>query len=540
MAKTPEWTVRETGEGGGPLVVQPTGLDAPGRALAGIGHAIGQIGQFITAEAREAEAKTKDLQVRTEAAGFVQKKALAYNSLVSELGSISDPAVQDQRHREFMASIEEGLSGLSEEAQGYAKLQLAQHVPAWDANIRTGIQMERGRQSDTLLKSLDQDAVATRNTAYYEDYLMQRLATGMETNQTAALKRDDIERRVTEELAIDEVAKTGNAIAQEKGTAAAIEYLNSGKPFYGTGVNPQRKQQVLDQQVGLLTRFQAQAAQEARQAEAAALHNGIELYVAAAQGNPVDLKDAGEKAGKGLLDPLYFRLATEMVKAGPAKQDDLTVLAASYDWLRKIREDTTLREQGLAYVMKNAPGNLKGETAASLVREIQTAGSLEDAGGRLGLKVAQSLLDDHYDLGTFGDKKTPEAQKQYLAVKQELSRWGKDNPKATEEQITGEYQALLDRIVKPSFWQRVRNYLWNTGGTTEWGAMQALGERQAATLEVPGDEWTGGYGTFGTYQVMDPSVEPLTVEEFYDTYKSLPQGSPERADYYGKWAKKWQ
>ena len=281
----------------------------------------------------------------------------------------------------------------------------------------------------------------------------------------------------------------------------------------------------------------AAAAQEQR-AQTQLVHANDDALITSAIQGKLDLPAGIGLVQKQLASVEALDQARRIAIAGPAEKDDFDVLSESYAWLRKVREDPSVRPQGLKYVRDHAP-QLKGETSAALLREIQTAATATDPMNKMGVKVADQLLDDHYAIGTFGDVDSVPAQQVYLNAKQELAAWARAHPDANETEVTTYFSGLVSATIKPSWWRRVAGALnpyiqsgtrgIGRGITSVPGAIAGEAGLPAALPEEA-----------ATYEVRDPSVEPLSLEEFYETVKTLPEGSSQQKEYYRKWASKWQ
>jgi len=423
----------------------------------------------------------------------------------------------------LQAEYERLGEGLSTPARQRLELRFNENAPQWSgqaAHILTTLETEDITSEILELAGQDRASEAAELLDQYQD----RFSAGDRQRIETAIAK------AQQQGILDAAQRYLQGLAQSSGWEAAETALNDPEFQKAFGLDLAAAGQIKTD----LDKFVSDAKALAEGRDRAAKEKADDEVLAEAWEGKLDLATLPQKVRDNEVDATVAGQAREIMlkRLENRTTDDLAVLEEAYDWLRRVREDPSKRREASIYVRHHA-GSLP-QSGQDLIKQIQLAGTAADPGSRVGVKVVDRLLDEDYDLGVFGEVGTPEAQRVYLDAKQQWARWSNDHPDATDAEISAKKEAMIQALVKPGFWKRVGSLLSRVGSTTEWGGLDQLNEsrRAASTAAVaPAPP---------VYQGVDSAIEPATVEEFYETVKSL-EGQPEaQKQYYDKWARKWQ
>ena len=527
------------------------------RAQAGVWQEVGQLGGEIKNYARQQQNRSDvlaasrawrsldDWRLKYLQGLPARRKDLAATSLDEESGS--NVTGYERELKTFPDSLNAEYDRLAEGLSAQARAMLEErfnlHAPGWSNQAVTALEgLETEDVTSEILDLAGQDRVSDAGELL--DQYADRYSPG---------DLDDLRVRIAQAgvaARVHAVQGYLQDVARQSGWEAASKLLDDPEFQKDWGLD-------VDEAGNLKTDLNkfvndAKTLDEAKQK--AAKESANDAMIGEADKGTLDLSTLWDRVGPDGADRAIALQAKEIMlkKAQGLEKDDVDVLSEGYSWLRRVREDPTKRAEALAYVRGHAASLTEG-SRKELIRDLQLAGSTEDPSSRVGVKTANKLIDDHYEIGTFGKIGTPDAQKGYLDVKQEFDRWSRENPNATNAEITAEYQALFASTIKPAAWKQALSGFWKYA--TFYGLMGQLSQAALASPvgEAAGPRKSGAWGPeaairafadfpelLPTYKIADPDIEPLSQQEFEDTYISLPEGSPQADKYYEKWASKWR
>lgn len=326
-------------------------------------------------------------------------------------------------------------------------------------------------------------------------------------------------------------------IARERGWEAASTALNDPDTLKIFGLDFAEAVD-LKRQVETFARDQATIAAGRRQAQ---LEANNDAWLADAwqslrdPSKPLDLIAGERMVRNNEIDAAVYEQGRKIALQGRNSDDPEIFLGAEQN-LAKVRSGALSDQDALAWLRRNAAG-LTPETWKQAVRDVSRVRDPANAQNRPNVQMLKGLLTDHYEtLATFGAYGTPEAEQAYIQAMMQF-RTAADDPKATDESIRKAYEDIVRPAAQKTrrgFWSRIFNdqtltYMPSGSGLT-LPSEPLLGKGLLAPPVTTNRE----------LQLRDPGREPLTKQEFIDTVKSLPKGSKEQADYYGRWVTKWQ
>lgn len=526
MAKNPRWTPRIDPSGSGPMMAVEQNADAPWRALAGAGRQVFQLGSFLSAEAKEAEEKTKRLQQATQVSQFGLDAVKDYNKLKEDLSTVQDPDVRGPKFEETRAKIRQRLDAIADpDVRSQAETWLNQEESVWDADIRTGTQQLRIKQADSHLAALGEDAVRRRDISQIDGYARHLTEAGFISEQQKTDLVAQYESQVTRELAKDQVTAATMAQASHADQVKFLKRLD--KP---EALNDQEWADFRDGLFAKLDVDRAAAAQEKYRRAAVVEQNDRKLF-ADAQAGTLDIPAALKAMQDGTASTTAVDQAIALAKKPPAERvDDPQVYFEAERWLTKVRQDPSKKGEAIEW--------LKGNLAAlpqswkNYAQGYEKAGDPADPLTDPQYKLLDGLIDDNFFANkdgtlTFGAYRGAEAERSYILAKQQFRRYRVENPEATQEELTAEYERLFSVPERVTIGSRI----W------DWIKLSAPGYGPGLRLSraLYGPEEAQPAATLAR-----PDAEPLSQREFEDTVKTFAAGSKEQVEYYRKWAGKWQ
>ena len=518
MATLPRWGMEVVPTGEGPLIVRPSGdAGAAGVGQAAMGRSIQHLGSAITKKGMQAEQRTKQLQQDTQASQYALEATQGWNDLQTELAAETDPDARQPKWEGFQTAQRGRLGEIpDEDVRQRAQTWLNEQTAVWDTAVTTGTWNLRLKQSYDHLQALDTDATARRDDSLVVPHLSAMVNAGHmaggDANDYLKAKR----REIRGELGKDQIA--AKVFQMEHG--AALAALRDPKTFAGLDLDAQQVSAFRDGLHAQLDVQRAVASQEARAADQSRQRAGAQA-IAAAYAGQLDVPTTIEAMASGAMAPDDARTAIELATKGPVEANDGETFMAAERLVSMVRNRQIGKDDALERLRPMAK-KLTGATWQAKVQAIEKAGDPEDPLGRPGVRLFDSLIDEHYtNLGTFGDWGDPQAEQRYIDAKQRFAAWVAKNPEATDEQISTQFRSLVVPIAEPGKLERMGRFLWR---------MQPFARDY---------EWVRGDAE-GGYELTTPELEPLTQQEFEDTVKSLPGGSKEQTEYYHRWIKKWR
>jgi hypothetical protein len=528
--KQPGWTVEETGGGAGPLVVRPLNPEAPGLALAGMGRSLAETGAFLTAEARDAEAKTRALQQTTEVSRYTLAALQQYGALKDELERVTDPDARLPRLQELEGQLRADLESLGDpQVRTRAETWLNEEYALWDKDVRTGTQALRLKQANDHFAALAEDAVARRDDSRIAAYLQDLTEQGFTAPQQAADTLAAYRTRIDREL--DKDALTGMITALPY--PQAVERLN-GMARPGT-LNEQEWAQFKDGLHAQLDVARAQAAQEQRYRQQVVAANVTKSWAAALAGT-LDVAAVPGQVERGDLPPDEAVRLTTFARRGPAAEND----PATYAELNAKLGDLALGRTDAANVLKFAtahasklkPGTVDAAIEAATNRATPQVRAVEDAVQSATREIV-TVTDDVYAqilalsagnttaLTSANDQRAGQ-WRQVDYVRQQLRAYVQQHPAATPDEIYVESRKLLRHLRTQTAEARTAEVeAWEED--LVWGTSPAplesydLETRQRRTL-------VGGMKAVGAPAGLEGLWETLTAEEQRDVLELLRRG----------------
>ncbi len=458
MARQPLWTVREDPSGAGPLVVTPPNPGTAGRAMAGFGSALFQVGSLLTAEAKDAEQRTRALQQQTAVDDYTLEATQKFLTIRQEITAMPDP---DQAAARWAQARTELLpTGAAEGDETDETFQLKRQrydreMASWEKVIAADIQARRVQQAQDSLTAARAASIAMRDTSLFLERLQDAAPLVGWTQQQVQDEFAAVDRAVSQELAKDRVAAKVARMPYDE----AVAYLNSDAPFYGTGLNPQAKQEFLDKQMGLLSRQRAKAIQEANLAESVRQHNAAQYLGRAGQGQPVDVDAMWKLVEAGQLDAGAARTVQEMIVKGPATENDPATYARLLELQDEVSRGSKAPQDLAAFALANAgtkltasawqgalahAANVYSPQMQAINEEVQQAGRQLVTVTDQSLEALQMLADPALLQNAENQRANQYRQVDY--VRRSLMDYVRDNPKATPDDIYVQRLRLLRNL----------------------------------------------------------------------------------------------
>jgi hypothetical protein len=464
MAKQPQFRPVIDPAGQGPLLVVPTDPGAAGRARAGAGSALAGLGDtafrtgvFLTAEAQEAERRTKELQRRTAVADFTLDRTQKFLAVRQEIQRTADPDAAAARWSEARGELAPGpmaAGGGDDEEMGQLRQQAYDdRMVLWEGVIAADLQGLRVRQASASLESARKASIEMRDTSLFLERLQAAAPLVGWSEQEVQDEFSAVDRAVSAELTKDRIAAKVTSMPYDR----AVAWLNSDGPFYGTGLNPQEKQKFLDEQMGRLTRQQAAAAQEANLAAAVRQRNAAQLLGQAGRGQPVDLDAMWGMVEVGSLDPAHARTVQDMLAKGPVTSDDPAVLQELLAIQDQVARGTAPAQKLVNFALAQAGTKLKDATWTSALEfaqksftpQMQAVNDEVQQATRELVTVTQESLDDLIALIGKGptvaaaENERANQYRQVDYIRRSLMDYVRDHPQATGDDIYRTRLSLL-------------------------------------------------------------------------------------------------
>jgi hypothetical protein len=362
MAKTPRWTPQIDPSGNGPMMSVPRNADAPGRALAGAGRAVFQVGSFLSAEAKQAEEKTREYQREVEASKFRTERTDEFLETFDKISQTADPDERLAMWQQFQERAQTSLGTLKDEqTTAKATLYLNEDLRHWDSAVTQGVIQRRIDAGTEVEKTLLDQGRRLRSNVLYNDFLKDQVAAGAKTPEQATMAQEAFSSEILTLQGKDSVA--ADVTGMEYGPA--VQYLNGPEAQNKLGgLDPQERQKFLDQQMGLLTRQQAQASQEARMADQMRTANGQRWLAKANQNQPIDLTAMWKEVDELGLDASVAKEVQAIVQNGPRTENDPATYAKLVEMQDAVQRGAAKGEDLKKFVFENASG-LKRATSES-------------------------------------------------------------------------------------------------------------------------------------------------------------------------------
>ncbi len=468
MAQQPQFRPQLDPSGQGPLLVVPTDPGAAGRAraaaggaLAGLGESAFRTGVFLTAEAQEAERRTQELQRATAVSDGQLARTQTFLAVRDEILRTPDPEAAQARWaqaRGELAPVNEAAG--DERTAALQRQAYDQQMSLWESVIAGDIRGLRVRQADQSLDAARTASVQMRDTSLFLERLQAAAPIVGWNEQQVQDEFAAVDRAVSAELTKDRIATQVLTMPYDE----AVAWLNSEAPFYGTGLDPQAKQQFLDQQMGLLTRQQARAAQEARIAAGVQQRNAAEVLARAGRGEPVDVDRMWDQVEAGTLDPGVARTVQETLIQGPATADDPATLQQLLVLQDRVARGAAPAAELTSFALAHAGTRLKDSTwtgalefaSKSFTPQMQAVNEeVQQAARELvtvteqGLQQMMTMLADPTAIDAAENQRAFQ-QRQVDYVRRTLLDYVRQNPAATADDIYRERLITLRGLQRQS------------------------------------------------------------------------------------------
>jgi len=446
MARLPKWDMEVVPTGGGPLVVRASGEPgAAGAAAAGLGRTVAHTGATITAEARQAEERTKALQQDTQTSQYALEATQGYNQLSSELAMEQDPDARAPKWKAFQTAQRTRLGEIGDDdVRERAETWLNEQTALWDADVRKGTWRLRLKQSYDHLKALDTDATARRD----DSLIVPQLSAMVQAGHMAAGDANDYlqakRREIRGELGKDAIA--AKVFQMDHGDA--VTALKDPATFKGLALDPQQVSEFRDKLHAQLDVQRAAASQEARAVEQGRERAGVQAIAAAYRGQ-LDAAATIEAMETGAMRPEDARTALEIATKGPAAENDpktyAELLRLQDGLARGAVEPAAVRRYAMAHATRLKPATVDAALRAAAETYSPQQQAVNEAVQRARqqfVTVTDSTLELLAAMGRGAAELKPAEDKrafQYRLVSylsDELDQYVRAHPEATREEIT--------------------------------------------------------------------------------------------------------
>lgn len=478
MAKLPKWDAQVDITPSGPAISRNPAAGATGEAMAGVGQQIRRFGAILSAEARQAEEQTRELQRDTEASRHVLEVAKAKDTALAEMSQTAEPTAQQEIWNQFQSGVNDLIDHVDDDkTRQYVELQLNNKMPSWNAVAVGSIQQTRLAQADAVDQAMLDDTVRTRTLQPYVEHLDRRLAAGAETQETYTRKKELAARMVDTGLETDAIRARVKAMP----VADAIRELDTMN----------RPRNLNEQEWGplrhtLLTELRVEdtAAGLEQQKQLAIVDRTenefwVKIHTGATTPQEVVSQEKLYAEGKGGIRPEIGHQMLQMMAAKPRDQNDPQAYDDMVDAIADLRAGRIDRDEARKRLVARAD-QLKPATREQFASEIAATGTIQERTISDASQYARSQIvtaPGENDPGLF--QMPEEAQKIAIERRREQFRilefhdqslrdYAKKNPDATADDLYVESRKILFRI-------RQQSEIANQGMVETWEAQQIVG-----------------------------------------------------------------
>ncbi len=466
MAKFPQWTATVDPTAGGPLIVRQPNAGQTGMAMAQLGQTIAGVGQYLTAEGRQAAERTAELDRIRQASTITRQATSKLRKFSDEIRRDPDPANYERRFEEVSSSILAGLDAIEDpEVRTRAQVKIDSELDFHQRDMLTWRMQAQQKAFEQEYLQAEQDAVRTGNVEAVETPLQALVDAGFTTPEQAARAKSVVEAKTI-------VWQTALA----KGWTEGLKYATDPETLAELPLSPEERKAFKAELESYLaseeTLEQLAARKEAERIE----RDKTQLFADAYSEKLTDPGQIDQALRAGVLSPTEAKQLYELMKKGPSLENDVETMIAARQMIDGIERGTVTSEQAIDFLRKNV-SRLKPETFATLTKEATDVWSFQAraVGNVRRFAVTQlvsgddDLLDRLRMLGAGKDVLTPleERRKQEYRlveyVETQLRDWMAQNPQATYEEAATRGRQWIDQVQQLDQMQR-QNLLdaWKT------------------------------------------------------------------------------
>ena len=511
MAKQPKWDVQVDISPSGPVISRNPQAGAAGEAMAGLGRSVARFGGILSAEARQADEETRELQRNTDASRFFLEASAEKDKALAEISGMADPAAQEQRWKDYLYGVQDLLDHLPDEkTQQYAELQVGRQMASWNAVAIGTIQQNRLKQADAVDSALLEESVRTRTLFPYVENLDKRLAAGAETAETHARKKELATRMIDTGLETDAIRLRIKAMPYGE----AIRELDAmNRP---RNLNEEEWGGFRNELASELRVEAARAGQEEQLAlqKQKAMQDQVRIGVQSLKITPDEIIRLEKEEG---LDTKFGEEMLGLLATKPAEENDDRAYDAMVDAVSDLRAGRITREEARSRLAARA-GGLKKTTRERFSDEIAATAGVKDRAISDASQYARTQLVTVTDesLTLMDLMAAPEEQKnvaqerraqQYRLLEfhdQSLRDFAKEHPEATADDLYVESRKILYRLRQQSEEQsKIMLQSWEARQILPAGAPEVY-NLETGELVVPKEGRKRTAGTQGTAEPGAP------------------------------------
>lgn len=513
MAKFPKWSADLVPTGGGPLIVRQPNAGQAGAALSGLGRSMAGLGQYLTKEAKEAAEKIAELDRIRQASTATRQASQELRKFADEIRRDPEPGNYERRFEEVSQSVLAGIDAIEDpEVKTRVQTQIDSDLDFHYRDMLTH-RMEKQQQAfEREYAAAEKQAVRTGDVELVEKPLRDLQDVGLLSEQQAS-------QHLATTRAKTLVWQTALALGWKEGQKYIADpetwkdvplSLEEMSAFKGLIESNLRSQEAIEGREALL---QAQKVEQAKSS----------LFADALAGKLDDPGKIDQALRSNTVSHAEAKQLYDLMKKGPAEVSDPDVYLEALHRVELAKTDPAKRADALGYLRRNVT-KLTPANYQSLAAQTYATDRADDPLSAPVVKLLNSLIDETYDQGGYGEWGTPDAQRQYITAKERFIAYARAHPEASDDDLNAEYRRVTEPIAKPNWLQRIRESWFGD----IFGA-HAVTERMSGIGPAP-----------VTFEQANEDQAPESLADFERVLMSLPPNSQAQKDYYEKWADRWR
>lgn len=404
MAKFPQWTATVDPTVGGPLIVRQPNAGQTGMAMAQLGQTIAGVGQYLTAEGRQAAERTAELDRIRQASTITRQATSELRKFSDEIRRDPDPANYERRFEEVSSSILAGLDAIEDpEVRTRAQVKIDSELDFHQRDMLTWRMQAQQKAFEQEYLQAEQDAVRTGNVEAVETPLQALVDAGFTTPEQAARAKSVVEAKTI-------VWQTALA----KGWTEGLKYATDPETLAELPLSPEKRQAFKSELESYLRTEQTLAEIDARKQQAQIEQTKNALFADAMSDKLDDPTKIDAALRAGVVSPAEAKQLQELVKKGPPEQSDLMAISqvreAILDYQTGAKTQTEAQE-----VIRSNVGKLSPDDAKSMTSRLY--GEVESELSYWQREANANIEDSIYPRDYFGQQ---ERKEPYVTIASEV------------------------------------------------------------------------------------------------------------------------
>ena len=448
MAKFPQWTATVDPTAGGPLIVRQPNAGQTGMAMAQLGQTIAGVGQYLTAEGRQAAERTAELDRIRQASTITRQATSKLRKFSDEIRRDPDPANYERRFEEVSSSILAGLDAIEDpEVCTRAQVKIDSELDFHQRDMLTWRMQAQQKAFEQEYLQAEQDAVRTGNVEAVETPLQALVDAGFTTPEQAARAKSVVEAKTI-------VWQTALA----KGWTEGLKYATDPETLAELPLSPEERKAFKAELESYLaseeTLEQLAARKEAERIE----RDKTQLFADAYSEKLTDPGQIDQALRAGVLSPTEAKQLYELMKKGPPAENDPQASAEAYDLVADVQFGRTQPETALRQLDKMA-SKLTPAFRDARIKDLTSTGPIDTAMRDITQAARRELVTTTQDLMTVmmtsgagpdalaaldNEKNRQERLVNYHD--DQMRRWLREHPEASEDDLYVESRRILARV----------------------------------------------------------------------------------------------